>query len=60
MVNGLQRVRPGAAIQPERVAMGERRKPGNEQMVARNARVAMNTSAERQATQTRSPTRRLR
>jgi multidrug efflux pump subunit AcrA (membrane-fusion protein) len=29
VVNGLQRVRPGSPITPERVAMGERRKDSN-------------------------------
>lgn len=43
VVSGLQRVRPGATVTPERVAMGERQhgaKP--ETMFARNSRVAAN------------------
>jgi multidrug efflux pump subunit AcrA (membrane-fusion protein) len=47
VVSGLQRVRPGAAVAPERVAMGERhRGPGNQPdtMLARNAKLASNSA----------------
>ncbi len=37
VVNGLQRVRPGAQVQPQRVAMGERRPGEGAGMLARNA-----------------------
>jgi len=37
VVNGLQRVRPGAQVQPQRVAMGERRPGENAALLARNA-----------------------
>ena len=46
VVSGLQRVRPGAAVAPARVAMGERhRGPGNQPdtMLARNAKLASNS-----------------
>jgi RND family efflux transporter MFP subunit len=47
VVNGLQRVRPGAQVQPQRVAMGERR-PGEESsLVAKNA--AGTTTADNEA-----------
>jgi RND family efflux transporter MFP subunit len=45
VVNGLQRVRPGAVVTPEKVAMGERRsgeKPDT--MLARNAKLASNAA----------------
>jgi hypothetical protein len=47
VVNGLQRVRPGAVVAPERVAMGERRHgPDNkpDTMVARNAKLASSSA----------------
>jgi RND family efflux transporter MFP subunit len=37
VVNGLQRVRPGAQVQPQRVAMGERRPGEDAALLARNA-----------------------
>jgi len=37
VVNGLQRVRPGAQVQPQRVSMGERRPGEDAAMLARNA-----------------------
>lgn len=37
VVNGLQRVRPGAQVQPQRVAMGERRPGEGAALLARNA-----------------------
>ena len=37
VVNGLQRVRPGAQVQPQRVAMGERRPGEDTALLARNA-----------------------
>jgi RND family efflux transporter MFP subunit len=37
VVNGLQRVRPGAQVQPQRVAMGERRSGQDTALLARNA-----------------------
>jgi RND family efflux transporter MFP subunit len=39
VVNGLQRVRPGAQVQAQRVAMGERRPGEDAALVARNASV---------------------
>jgi hypothetical protein len=36
VVNGLQRVRPGAQVQPQRVAMGERRPGQDATLLARN------------------------
>ena len=36
VVNGLQRVRPGAQVQPQRVAMGERRPGEGATLFARN------------------------
>ena len=47
VVNGLQRVRPGAQVNPERVAMGEREhgQGKQEMMLARSARLASNTDA---------------
>jgi multidrug efflux pump subunit AcrA (membrane-fusion protein) len=53
VVNGLQRVRPGATVAPERVAMGERhRGPGDQPdtMLARNAKLASNSSTEPSST----------
>jgi RND family efflux transporter MFP subunit len=45
VVNGLQRVRPGAQVQPRRVAMGERR-PGEEAtLLAKNASSATDSEA---------------
>ncbi len=47
VVSGLQRVRPGAPVAPQRVAMGERhRGPGNQPdtMLARNAKLASNAA----------------
>jgi RND family efflux transporter MFP subunit len=47
VVNGLQRVRPGAVVAPERVAMGERRHgPDNkpDTMLARNAKLASSSA----------------
>jgi RND family efflux transporter MFP subunit len=44
IVNGLQRVRPGAQVQPQRVAMGEPRSAGRPAMFARNG--AGSTSGE--------------
>jgi RND family efflux transporter MFP subunit len=45
VVNGLQRVRPGSPVTPEKVAMGEREHNGDRSktMVARNAKLAANT-----------------
>jgi len=37
VVNGLQRVRPGAQIEPQRVSMGERRRGEDAALLARNA-----------------------
>jgi RND family efflux transporter MFP subunit len=37
VVNGLQRVRPGAQVQPQRVAMGERKAGEDPALLARNA-----------------------
>ncbi len=37
VVNGLQRVRPGAQVQPQRVSMGERRPGEDAALLARNA-----------------------
>src|ERR1700739_69832 len=37
VVNGLQRVRPGAQVQPQRVAMGEKRPGEGVTLLARNA-----------------------
>ncbi len=52
VVNGLQRVRPGAEVTPEQVAMGERQhghdKP--ETMLARSAKLAANTPPNGSAT----------
>ena len=46
VVNGLQRVRPGAQVNPEKVAMGEQQHgEGKETMLARNARLASNSDA---------------
>jgi RND family efflux transporter MFP subunit len=53
VVNGLQRVRPGAVVAPERVAMGERRRGQDngqdnnkpDTMLARNAKLASNAAA---------------
>jgi RND family efflux transporter MFP subunit len=46
VVNGLQRVRPGSAVNPERVAMGERERGDKPQtLFARNSRLAANTRA---------------
>jgi RND family efflux transporter MFP subunit len=47
VVSGLQRVRPGSPVTPERVAMGERQRDEGkpETLLARNARLASNTSA---------------
>jgi multidrug efflux system membrane fusion protein len=36
VVNGLQRVRPGVQVQPQRVAMGERRPGAEAALLARN------------------------
>lgn len=41
IVSGLQRVRPGSAITPDRVAMGERQRGAPDALVARNARLAL-------------------
>ena len=47
VVSGLQRVRPGSPVTPERVAMGERQRDEGkpETLLARNARLASNTVA---------------
>ena len=37
VVNGLQRVRPGAQVQPQRISMGERRPGEDAALLARNA-----------------------
>jgi multidrug efflux system membrane fusion protein len=37
VVNGLQRVRPGAQVQPQRVAMGERNAEGAQLLAGNNA-----------------------
>jgi RND family efflux transporter MFP subunit len=43
VVNGLQRVRPGSPVTPERVAMGERERGDNPQtLYARNSKLAWN------------------
>ncbi|MDB6087392.1 MAG: efflux transporter, family, subunit [Gammaproteobacteria bacterium] len=42
VVSGLQRVRPGSPVTPDRVAMGERRRGAPETLLAHNARVAQN------------------
>ena len=58
VVSGLQRVRPGAQVNPEKVAMGERQhgqgKP--EILLARNARLASNTDATPAANGTQATT----
>ena len=58
VVSGLQRVRPGAQVNPEKVAMGERDhgqgKP--ETLLARNARLASNTDAAPAANATQAAT----
>jgi hypothetical protein len=45
VVSGLQRVRPGSPVTPERVAMGERQRGEGkpETLLARNAKLASNT-----------------
>lgn len=50
VVNGLQRVRPGVEVTPERVAMGERQHGGDkpETLLARSSRLAANTTSSRQ------------
>jgi hypothetical protein len=46
VVSGLQRVRPGSPVTPARVAMGERQRGDKpETLLARNAKLASNTSA---------------
>ena len=45
VVNGLQRVRPGSPVNPERVAMGERQRGDKPQtLYARNSKLASNTA----------------
>jgi len=45
VVNGLQRVRPGAQVQPQRVAMGERRPGEGATLLARNGSSATGAEA---------------
>jgi RND family efflux transporter MFP subunit len=47
VVNGLQRVRPGASVTPERVAMGERNRDQGkpETLLARSAKLALNSNS---------------
>jgi len=45
VVNGLQRVRPGAQVQPQRVAMGEKRPGEGVTLLARNASSATDSEA---------------
>jgi RND family efflux transporter MFP subunit len=50
VVNGLQRVRPGAMVTPERVAMGERhRGDGPQTLLAGNAKLAANPAPKQPA-----------
>ncbi|MGH8324033.1 MAG: efflux RND transporter periplasmic adaptor subunit, partial [Steroidobacteraceae bacterium] len=52
VVNGLQRVRPGAAVTPERVAMGERHggRGQPETLLARSAKLAMSSNTDSTST----------
>jgi RND family efflux transporter MFP subunit len=45
VVNGLQRVRPGAQVQPQRVAMGEKRPGEGVTLLARNSSSATDSEA---------------
>jgi hypothetical protein len=47
VVSGLQRVRPGSPVTPEKVAMGERHRDQGqpETLLARNARLASNSTS---------------
>jgi len=47
VVNGLQRVRPGAQVQPQRVAMGERRPGEDAALLARNASGSTDNEVQR-------------
>jgi RND family efflux transporter MFP subunit len=58
VVSGLQRVRPGAQVNPEKVAMGERQRGQGkpETLFARNAKLASNTDSTPAPAATSTPT----
>jgi len=47
VVNGLQRVRPGAQVAPQRVAMGAPRRGQDSSLLAHNASTTSDTSESR-------------